>query len=79
MQIISSDTTNTRILNANAGTVDYATGIVSLINFTTDGYAGRAIKIFAKKKEADVISPKNRLIQIRDEDIKIIFSEVSSQ
>jgi hypothetical protein len=78
IQIISSDTINTRILNANAGTVDYNTGIVRLTNFTTDGYAGPAIKIFAKKKETDIISPKNRLLQLRDEDIKITFNGVSS-
>jgi hypothetical protein len=51
IQIISSDIINTRILNASAGTVDYNTGIVRLVNFTTDGYAGSSIKIFAKKKE----------------------------
>lgn len=78
IQIVSSDVVNTRILNANAGTVDYNTGIVKLVNFTTDGYSGAAIKIFAKKKETDIISPKNRLLQIRDSDIKIIFNEVSS-
>lgn len=79
MQIISSDITNTRVLNANAGTVDYNTGIVSLINFTTDGYDGRAIKILAKKKEADIIAPKNRLLQLRNDDIRIIFNEASSR
>jgi len=78
IQIISSDIVNTRILNANAGTVDYNTGIVRLVNFTTDGYAGPAIKIFAKKKETDIIAPKNRLLQLRDSDIRIMFNEVSS-
>jgi hypothetical protein len=77
IQIITSDTINTRVLVANAGTVDYSTGIVRLVNFTTDGYAGRAIKIFGRKKEADIIAPKNRLLQLRDEDIKVIFNEVS--
>lgn len=78
MQIISSDVINTRILNTSAGTVDYNTGTVRLVNFTTDGYSGPAIKIYAKKKESDIIAPKNRLLQIRDNDITIIFNEVSS-
>jgi hypothetical protein len=77
IQIITSDTINTRILNGNAGTVDYTNGVVRLVNFTTDGYTGRAIKIFARKKESDIIAPKNRLLQLRDEDIKVIFNEVS--
>ena len=78
IQIVSSDVINTRILNANAGTVDYSAGTVKLVNFTTDGYSGAAIKIFAKKKETDIISPKSRLLEIRDSDIKVIFNEVSS-
>jgi hypothetical protein len=78
IQIISSDIINTRILNASAGTVDYNTGIVRLVNFTTDGYAGSSIKIFAKKKETDIIAPKNRLLQLRDSDVRITFTEVSS-
>jgi hypothetical protein len=77
IQIISSDVVNTRILNANAGTVDYNTGIVRLVNFTTDGYSGPAIKIFARKKETDIIAPKNRLLQLRDQDIKLTFNGVS--
>lgn len=78
MQIISSDVINTRILNASAGTVDYNTGTVRLVNFTTDGFSGSAIKILAKKKESDIIAPKNRLLQLRDSDITIVFNEVSS-
>jgi hypothetical protein len=78
IQIITSDTINTRVLNASAGTVDYTTGTLRLVNFTTDAYSGSAIKIFARKKEADIIAPKNRLLQLRDEDIRIIFNEVSS-
>jgi hypothetical protein len=78
MQIISSDVVNTRILNANAGTVDYNTGTVRLVNFITDGYSGPAIKILAKKKESDIIAPKNRLLQIRDTDVTIVFNEVST-
>lgn len=78
MQIISNDTTNTRILKSNAGTVDYTAGVVRIVNFVTDGYAGPAIKIFARKKETDIISPRSRLLQIRDSDVKITFKEVST-
>jgi hypothetical protein len=78
MQIISSDVVNTRILNASAGTVDYNTGTVRLVNFITDGYSGPAIKILAKKKESDIIAPQNRLLKIRDTDVTIVFNEVST-
>ena len=78
MQIISSDVTNARILNANAGTIDYDNGIVKLVNFITDGFSGPAIKITAKKKETDIISPQNRLLQIRDSDVTVVFNEVAA-
>lgn len=78
IQIISSDITNTQILKAAAGTVDYNTGTVKLVNFTVNAYAGSAIKIFGKKKESDIIAPMNRLLQIRDSDIRINFNEVST-
>lgn len=77
MQIISSDVVNTRVLNANAGTIDYDTGVVKLSNFITDGFSGPAIKITAKKKESDIIAPQNRLLQIRDSDVTIVFNEVT--
>jgi len=77
MQIISSDTINTRVLNANAGTIDYETGVVKLSNFITDGFSGPAIKITAKKRESDIIAPQNRLLQIRDADVTVVFNEVT--
>lgn len=78
IQIISSDVVSTRVLNANAGTVDYNTGTVRFVNFITDGYSGPAIKILAKKKESDIIAPQNRLLKIRDTDVTIVFNEVST-
>lgn len=77
LQIISSDLINTRVLKANAGTVDYSTGVIKLVNFITDGYSGDAIRISAQKKESDIIAPQNRLLRIRDNDITVIFNEVA--
>ena len=77
IQIISSDVINTRVLKANAGTIDYNTGIVKLVNFITGGYSGTGIKIYAKKKESDIIAPQNRLLQIRDIDVTVVFNEVT--
>lgn len=75
MQIISSDQINPRVLNSNAGTIDYDLGIVRLVNFVVDAFAGNSIKIYGKKKDSDIISPQNRLLQIRDSDVTVKFNE----
>jgi hypothetical protein len=71
IQIVTDDRTNPQIVNPNAGTVDYVTGEVKLINFETESYPGAAIKIYANTKEDDIRSPKGRVFLIRDEDVRV--------
>jgi hypothetical protein len=71
IQIVTDDRTNPQIVNPNAGTVDYITGEVKLINFETESYPGAAIKIYANTKEDDIRSPKGRVFLIRDEDVRV--------
>lgn len=75
MQVVSASSINTEILNPSVGTVDYSTGLVSLVNFVVEGFSGNAIKIYAASVSADVKSPKSRILTIRDEDIVINFIE----
>lgn len=77
MQIISSDEVNTQILNPSIGTVDYTTGEVSLVNFSTNGYTAPAIKIFADTLKDDITAPKSRVFVIRDSDIVINMIETN--
>lgn len=75
MQIISSDTINTQVLNPSIGTVNYSTGEVRLVGFVTDNYNPPAIKIFADTIRDDITSPKSRVFVIRDSDITINMIE----
>ena len=75
IQIISSDTVNTQVLNPNTGTVNYQNGEVRLVNFVTDGYTLPAIKIFANTVKDDITAPKSRVFVIRDTDVTINMIE----
>jgi hypothetical protein len=66
---------NTEILKPNIGTVDYTTGEVRLINFAVESFTGSAIKIYAATTSVDILSPKSRILTIRDEDVIVNFIE----
>ena len=71
IQTVTDDMTNPQIINPNAGTVNYETGEVRLIDFVVEAYDGNAIKIMARTKNKDISSPKGRVFIIRDDDVKI--------
>jgi hypothetical protein len=75
IQIVSDDTNNFQVLVPSVGSVDYIIGIVRLSSLVVDGFAGRAIKVFANTVDADISSPKSRILTIRDEDVKIRLIE----
>ena len=59
------------VYRRNIGTVDYATGIVRLANFSVENYTGASIKIYANPSSKDIISKQDRILEIKDEDINI--------
>ena len=71
IQIVTDDLSNPQIVNPNAGTVNYETGDVKLVNFETESYPGAAIKIYANTKLEDITSPNGRVFLIRDEDVRV--------
>lgn len=75
IQVVSDDIRNFQVLAPSVGTVDYKNGVVRLSSFIVDGFAGRAIKIFATTVDADISSPKSRILTIRDENVKIRLIE----
>lgn len=62
VQIIQQTTDGTNIISQNAGTVNYQTGIVNLINFTVTQYSGSAIQITAAPSQRTVTSSKNIIL-----------------
>ena len=71
IQIVTDDVSNPQIVNPSAGTVNYETGDVKLVNFETESYPGAAIKIYANTKQDDITSPNGRVFLIRDEDVRV--------
>jgi hypothetical protein len=72
---LSSNLQSVQVLNPIVGTVDYSTGLLNLVNFSTDGYTGSAIKIHANTIDRNITSPKNRVFSIRNVDVSISMIE----
>jgi hypothetical protein len=64
-----------QILNPTVGTVDYATGIVRLINFNVDVTVAPRVKIYAFPEDMNFTSPKDRIVQVRSADVKVTIQE----
>ncbi len=73
IQIVTDDVANPQIVKPNAGTVDYVTGDVKLVNFETESYPGSAIKIYANTQQDDITAPNGRVFLLRDEDVKTVI------
>jgi hypothetical protein len=67
------------IMRRNAGTVDYATGEVKLSDFITEFYQPPGIKITANTRDMNVVSPRRRVLLLRDQDIRIHIKETSER
>ena len=67
------------IIKRNVGTVDYDTGIVKLSDFRVEFYDGNGIKIFASTQDKNVTAPKQRVLILDSNDVKIIIKEVSER
>ena len=76
MQLVTSDLSNPQVVDPTAGTVDYNTGDVKLINFRTDGFSGSAIQCIATTIYDDVAAPKGRIFAIRDDDVTVTLREI---
>jgi len=76
MQLVTSDLSNPQIINPTAGTIDYTTGDVKLINFRTDGFTGSAIQFIATTVYDDIAAPKGRIFAIRDDDVTVTLREI---
>lgn len=74
---LSSNLQSVQVLNPVIGTVDYETGLVKLVNFTTEGYPNSAIKIYANTVDKNITSPKSRVFTIRDSDVTVNMIERS--
>lgn len=75
IQVVTSDLVNPQIINPNIGSVNYTTGEINLVGFSTNGYAGSGIKIMVTTKKDDITAPSGRIFFIKDSDVTINLQE----
>lgn len=75
VQVINDDAFNKTVINPSIGSIDYNTGVVKLVNFSARSFVAPAIKIIANTQATDLKTPKNRILTIRDSDVKINIVE----
>lgn len=73
MQVLKYSTASASFvyLNRTAGTIDYNSGKVILSSFFVDEDLGSTVKIYANVKSKDIVTPKERILSIRAEDINL--------
>jgi hypothetical protein len=77
LQIVVANTSALTILNANVGTVDYATGNVTISNVTVNAIAtGTTIKIYGRGEKADIAGKLNDLVEIKTDDTTVTVTGV---
>ena len=62
------------VFNPSVGTINYMTGDVKLNDLIITAFSGKAIKFTANSVRKDIKPPKDRIIVIRGEDVKVNVS-----
>jgi hypothetical protein len=75
LQIVVANTSAIQILDADAGSVDYATGNVSITAVTINAIAtGTSIKLYGQSNTIDVVGKLKDIIEIQSEDVTVIVT-----
>jgi hypothetical protein len=67
---------NTNVKVTDVGTIDYASGTVTLNSVTVDKFEGSAVKIYVKTLDNDVSSKTNTILTIEDSEIDVEVEEL---
>ena len=75
--LVTEENSKKRLFKRNVGNIDYNKGTIKLSNLSVDDFDGNGIKLIANTVNKDIISPKDRILKIRLEDVKINISTVN--
>jgi hypothetical protein len=64
------------VIRRNAGTVNYETGEVKLVDFVVESFNGNGIRVFGNTLEKNVTAPKDQVLLILEEDITIDIQDI---
>lgn len=76
LNIMETKNNKLSFVERNVGSVDYATGDVSLRNIAIQDWYGTGIKFYARLKNKDITCPKDRVMVIREADISLNLNPV---
>lgn len=72
LAIVRSDSANLfTVLKANAGTINYETGLVNILPISISRYSGAVMKFYARTVSRDIRSYKQTILQSNAEDVKV--------
>ena len=71
LNILRSTGTGFVYLKRSVGTVDYATGEITLTNIVVDSFAGSEIQILGRVISDNITAPKDRILTIRESDVAV--------
>ena len=75
MQLIADDIANPKVVQPKVGSVNYETGEVNLLGFSTSGFVGSGIKFMASVMTKDISAPTGRIFSIKNSDVTINLIE----
>lgn len=76
LNVLRNNSGVTEYVIRNVGTVDYKTGLVIIQNLIIESHEGEDLRIYGSVKSADIDAPKDRILSIRPQDIKITVTGV---
>lgn len=71
LQIVRQSGNREIIVNKNVGSVNYQTGVIRINKLIIQSYTGSGVKFYVVPKSRDFSIPKNSIISIRNEDLKV--------
>lgn len=72
LSIAVSDSSNKFIvLKSNAGTINYDTGLVTILPIAISSYSGQSLKMYARTLSKDFRSIRQTILQLNAEDIRV--------
>ena len=66
------------IVNSNVGTINYASGVLTLTAFQPSALINNSISLYFEPEESDVAPVKQQIFKIESEDLNITATDVNA-
>lgn len=71
LRLVQVSGTNHLVVRADIGTVNYDTGLVTIIDLNVSSYVGNGIKVYAIPLVRDIAATRNQILRINDADVGV--------